>query len=428
MCDAINFSLSNFEKFFMISTLNHSAQYEFTSRVYPLRVYAGHDALAHLPGELTRNSAHRALILCGRSVYERSVLTQRMAALLGSSLVGVFPDISEGAPSESIEAAAKMAGELGADALIAIGAGSVIKGARVVAMMMGEKRPLLDMATRHFEGQKPVTQKLLAAKVPIFNVLTSPTSAQNRGGSAVRHHGEVHHLEFFDPKTRPRAIFWDSAALATAPISLARSTSFETYWWALMCVGAVETANPLVQASRYQSWRLARNAYPRLLDPSDHVARIDLCAASLLQNRDEEDGGRPLTCHILIRVAYAVAVAIFNRYPGITQSHGYAGLAPAVIRHLGHLCPEVTAAIGVALDLEVQADDPQLGQKVADVVQAHFETLGWRKPFNEIAIPMDHAPTLLKFALKNFNANHDRHLDEHADLILIAIKDAISLR
>ncbi len=412
----------------MVATRNQSSAYAFSSRTYPLKVYAGQDALASLPDELTRNGAQRALILCGRSVYERSTLTQHISAILGSRLAGIFPDVSEGAPSESIEAAANMAGELGADALIAIGAGSVIKGARVVAMLMGEKRPLLDMATRHVEGQKPVTQKLLAAKVPIFNVLTSPTSAQNRGGSAVRHHGEVHHLEFFDPKTRPRAIFWDSAALATAPVSLARSTSFETYWWALMCMGAVETANPLVQASRYQAWRLARNAYPRLLEPSDHAARIDLCAASLLQNRDEEDGGKPLTCHVLVRVAYAVAVAIFNRYPGITQSHGYAGLAPSVIRHLGHLCPDVTAAIGAALDLQIRVDDAQLGEKVANAVQAHFDTLGWLTPLNAIAIPMDHAPVLLKFALKNFNANHDRFLDEHADLILIAIKGAISLR
>jgi alcohol dehydrogenase class IV len=412
----------------MVATPSHSDGYEFTSRTYPLRVYAGHDALASLPAELIRNGAHRALILCGRSVYERSTLTQHISALIGSSLVGIFPDVSEGAPSESIEAAAKMAGELGADALIAIGAGSVIKGARVVAMLMGEKRPLLDMATRHVDGEKPITQKLLAAKVPIFNVLTSPTSAQNRGGSAVRHHGEVHHLEFFDPKTRPRAIFWDSVALATAPVSLARSTSFETYWWALMCVGAVEAANPLVQASRYQAWRLARNAYPRLIDPSDHAARIDLCAASLLQNRDEEDGGRPLTCHILVRAAYAVAVAIFNRYPGITQSHGYASLAPCVIRHLGHHCPDVTAAIGTALELPVRVDDLRLSEKVASGVQAHFDTLGWHKPLNAIAIPTDHASVLLKLALKNFNANHDRFLDEHADLVLLAIKEAISLR
>lgn len=119
---------------------------------------------------------------------------------------GGFPGISEGAPSQSIEEAARMATDLGADGLIAVGAGSVIKGARVVAMIMGEKRPLEDMATRHVEGQAAISQKLPApGKVPIFNVLTSPTSAQNRGGSAVRHHhGDVHHLEFFDPKTRPR--------------------------------------------------------------------------------------------------------------------------------------------------------------------------------------------------------------------------------
>ena len=412
----------------MITSYSRSAQHEFTSRTYPLKVYAGHDALDALNDELPRNGASRALVLCGRSVHERSTLTLRIAALLGDRLVGVFPHITEGAPSQSIEAAARMALELRADALIAIGAGSVIKGARVVAMLMGEKRPLLEMATKHFDGHAPVPQKLFAPKVPIFNVLTSPTSAQNRGGSAVRHHGGVHHLEFFDPKTRPRAIFWDSAALGTAPVSLARSTSFETYWWALMCMGASQTANPLVQASRYQAWRLARNAYPRLNETSDIAARIDLCAASLLQNRDEEDGGKPLSCHILIRAAYAVSVALFNRYPGITQSHGYAGMAPAVIRHLGHLCPDVTVAVGAALDLQFQAQDVQLGDKVANAVQAHFDLLGWQTPLREVAIPMDHAPTLLKFALKNFNANHDGHLNDHAGLILKAIEEAISTR
>lgn len=66
-----------------------------------------------------------------------------------------------------------------------------------------------------------------------------------------------------------------------------------------MCMGAAATSNPLVQASRYQVWKLARHAYPRLRDGGDAAARIDLCAASLLQNRDEEDGGRPLSCDVL---------------------------------------------------------------------------------------------------------------------------------
>jgi alcohol dehydrogenase class IV len=407
----------------MMKNDSFSSQHEFKSRTFPLKVHAGLYALDALKDELTRNGSKRALILCGRSVHERSNLTKRISDLLGDQLIGVFSDISEGAPSSCIEAAAQVALELQADALIAIGAGSVIKGARVVAMLMGEKRPLLEMATKHIEGQAPVSQKLLAPKVPIFNVLTSPTSAQNRGGSAVRHHGDVHHLEFFDPKTRPRAIFWDSGALATAPVSLARSTSFETYWWALMCMGAVHNANPLVQASRYQAWRLARHAYPRLHDPDDYAARIDLCAASLLQNRDEEDGGKPLSCHLLIRATYAVSVAIFNCYPGITQSHGYAGMAPSVIRHLGHLCPDVTSAIGNALEVENQQSDLQLNDKIANAVQAHFEDLGWQKPLQNLEISIDQSSTLLKFALKNYNANHDQKLNQYSDLILKAIRE-----
>ncbi|CAN7594784.1 iron-containing alcohol dehydrogenase [Acidovorax delafieldii] len=400
--------------------------HDFASRTYPLKVFAGKNALEALPNELKNLGVNRALIVCGRSVHDRSPLTQRIGALLGERLVAVFADLSEGAPSHRIEDAAKLGLEVQADAIIAVGAGSVLKGARVVAMLMGEGRPLVDMATTHVDGHAPVTKKLLAPKVPIFNVLTSPTSAQNRGGSAVRHEGEVHHLEFFDPKTRPAAIFWDSAALATAPVSLVRSTSFETYWWALMCMGAVKNSNPLVQASRYQAWKLAKSAYPRLHDVTDDAARIELCAASLLQNRDEEDGGRPLSCHILTRAAYAVAVAMFNRHPGITQSHGYAAMAPAVIRRMGHLCPEVTADIASALGVNVHSDDPQLPEHVATVVQAHFDALGWSSPLRNASIPVDQAPTLMKFALKNFNANHDSKLNEHTMLIQAAIEDAIA--
>lgn len=403
-----------------------SATHDFVSRTYALKSYAGDNALAALPAELRRNGVERALIVCGRSVHERSPLTKRLSAMLGDRLVGIFPGISEGAPSHCIEEAAQMALEMEADGLIAIGAGSVLKGARVVAMLMGEKQPLEAMATRHVDGRAPITQKLMAPKVPIFNVLTSPTSAQNRGGSAVRHHGDVHHLEFFDPKTRPRAVFWDSEALATAPLSLARSTGFETYWWALMCMGAAATSNPLVQASRYQAWRLARRSYPRLGEPGDSTARIELCAASLLQNRDEEDGGRPLSCHLLVRAAYAVAVAVFNRYPGLTQSHGYAGMAPAVIRCMGKLCPEVTADIGAALGLNVRPTDADLAEQVAAAVDRDFAALGWQTSLAHADIPVDHVPQILNFALRNFNANHDRLLNQHVDVLRDAIMLAIT--
>lgn len=405
---------------------DESAIHDFQARTYPLKIYSGSNALAALPKELQGLGISRALILCGRSVRERTALTQRIESLAGGRIVGVFAGISEGAPAECIEAAAKAARDIGADALIAVGAGSVIKGVRVVAMLLGENRPLVDMATVHRDGKPPTSQRLPTPKMPIFNVLTSPTSAQNRGGSAVRYTGSAHQLEFFDPKTRPRAVFWDSEALATAPLSLARSTSFEIYWWSLMCMGAIQTSNPLVRASRLQAWRLAQEAYPRLGEHTDAAALLDLCAAGLLQNRDEEDGGRPWSCHLLARAAYACAVGVFNHYDGVTQSRGYAAFAPAMIRELGAAVPAVARALGEALGMDLSDAGTDLADPVAKRVERNFQTLGWSPNLHDCGIPLEDAPKILELALRNFNANHDRLLDRHREAILTGIRCTIA--
>jgi len=399
----------------------------FQSRTFPLRVHSGEDALSSVPKELKRLGVTRGLILCGNSVRNKSGLTQKIEQLCEGRIAGVYAGIREGAPAEDIDEAAELARSLDADVLIAVGAGSVLKGARVVAMKLGENKPLTELATIHEEGKAPVSRRLLAPKVPIINILTSPTSAQNRAGSAVRYSGSAHHLEFFDPKTRPEAVFWDTEALATAPHSLMRSTSFEIYWWGLMCMGTVDSANPLVQASRRHAWHLARDAYAQLSEPpADARPLIDLCAAALLQNRDEEDGGRPWACHLAARAAYASAVALFNSTPGVTQSHGYAAFGPPMLRALGHLIPDVVAKIGIELGLQVTASDTNLAEIVADRLSERFRELGWKPGLLDYGVTAADAPKLLSFALHNYNANHDQLLDKHKDAILAGIERGIT--
>ena len=104
-------------------------------------------------------------------------------------------------------------------------------------------------------------------------MLTAGTSAQNRAGSAVKGEELDHRMEFFDPKTRPVALFRDSDALLTAPLALARDTGAAIYWRAAMNMG---TANmtPLVEGDRLQALRLAERALARLdeTDPSPRDA------------------------------------------------------------------------------------------------------------------------------------------------------------
>jgi alcohol dehydrogenase class IV len=134
--------------------------------------------------------------------------------------------------------------------------------------------------TQYPEGKPAVSPRLLAPKIPIINVPTTPTSAMNRAGSALKNDELDHRMEFFDPKTRPVALFWDSEALLTAPLSLARSAGTTTYTGSLQGVVA-QSANALVEGDYAQAYRLASRALRRMLDEPDNAdLRIDLCARS----------------------------------------------------------------------------------------------------------------------------------------------------
>jgi hypothetical protein len=396
---------------------------QFTARALPVHLYSGEGALSHLPKELSQVDAHRAVIVCGRSVHAKSGLIRHMEQILGLRCAGVFSEISEGAPSECIERAAAFAHGLACDALIAVGAGSVVKGTRVVAMLMGEGKSLPEMATRYSIDGKPVSTRLHEPKVPIFNVLTAPTTAQNRAGSALRMSGSLHQLEFFDPKTRPKAIFWDPVALATAPASLVSSTGLEVFFFAMMGLGSAPRSNVLVAPSRAQAWKLARAAMPHL---DDLNSRLDLCAAAFLQNRDEDDGGQPLKTHLVARAAYALSVAVFNRCEGLTQSHGYAAFSGASVRKLGMLCDAAMAEIGTHLGIAPSRCDIGYLNLVASAIDDAFAEFGWPTKLPAKSVRAIGIDELVKFAVRNYNANSDGALTPHADLLRQILLDSLA--
>ena len=195
-----------------------SVDYDFRVISYPYRVYSGKNALDHLAAEVKRHGAQRPFVICGRSVSQRTDLVQRLRSLLGASLAGVFDAMGKDTPLGDVLAARDAARAAKADMLIAVGAGSVIQGARVVAIVLAEDGAVEKLATQYpADGGPAISPKLMAPKLPIINVLTAGTSAQNRAGSPAKAEGLDHRLEFFDPKTRPVALFWDEDALSTAP-------------------------------------------------------------------------------------------------------------------------------------------------------------------------------------------------------------------
>ena len=395
-------------------------QHQFRAAGHPLRLYSGKDALENLSAELKRYKSQRAFVVCGRSVSRKTGLIARIAGILGPAYAGCYDEIDKDTTLASVQAATNAARAANADLLIGVGAGSVLQGTRVVAILLAEKAPVDQLITQYPEHGPAISPKLLAPKLPIINVLTAATTAQNRAGSAVKDPARPHRMEFFDPKTRPSVVFWDEEALLTAPVSLARSTGMAVYWRAIMNLGGPRMA-PLSEGDRLQAFRLARGALPRMSDAQDAGARVEMCAAAFLQNRDADDGGALNEKHWPGRVTYALAAALFNRHGHVSQGEANSALTPTMIRHFGARDPEAMALIAAVFDI---TDNRPAHERAAEAVERAFTQAGMPVKLRELNIPRDSLPAILESSLKNFNADPRREFLREREALLAALNAA----
>ena len=397
-----------------------SYQHRFRATGYPLRLYSGKDALENLPAELKRFKSAKAFLISGRSVSRKTGLVDRIAKILGPAYAGRYDEIEKDTTLASVQAAAAAARAANADLLIGVGAGSVIQGTRVVAILLAETAPVDQLITQYPDNAPAISPKLLAPKLPIINVLTAATTAQNRAGSAVKDPARPNRMEFFDPKTRPAAVFWDEDALLTAPVSLARTTATSVFWRSLMNLGAPRMA-PLSEGDRLQAFRLARGAFSRMSDPLDAGARVEMCAAAFLQNRDADDGGALTEKHWPARVVYALATALFNLHGHVGQGEANSALTATVIRHFGGRDSQAMALIAEAFGV---TDERAAHERAAEAVELAFVQAGMPTRLRELDIPRDSLETVLVNSLRNFNADPKREFLRERDALMAALQAA----
>lgn len=390
-------------------------RYDFRATGYPFRLYSGKDALEKLPDEVARHKAARAFIVCGRTVSRKTPLISHMKQLLGGQFAGVFDEIDKDTSRSSVVRATNAARAAQADLVIGVGAGSVIQGARIVTILLAEKRPVEELVTQYPEHGPAISPKLLAPKLPIINVLTAPTTAQNRAGSRMKDDATARGMEFFDPKTRPTAIFWDADALLTAPPQLIRNGAGTIWCRAVMNLGGA-SENPLVEGDRLQSYRLASGALARIADAADPSPRFELCAATLLQNREADDGGTQFARHWAMRAAYAFSTAIISIFPHVGQGDAYAALTGTMLRRLGGRDPEAMARIAEALGVG-DAPAAEIPGRIAQKMEEVFRSLRMPTRLSGLSIESARLPQVLEHSLRNFNADPKREFVREKELL-----------
>lgn len=378
----------------------------FRAAGYPWRLHCGQQVIEQsLREAMDRARAKRAFVICSPSVNRRTDVVRRIETTLGDVYAGVYDGIAKDSTYASVLAATNAAREANADALIAVGGGSVIVATRAVAIFLAESGDPFQLMTQYPEGKPAYSPRLLAPKPPIINIPTTPTSAMNRAGTGLKNPDLDHRMEYFDPKTRPQGIFLDHDALLTAPPDLIRSTATTVFATNVAAMSQTDI-NPLAEGDRNHAFHLAHRAYPRLMDELDNPAlRVDLALAAFLQNRTEDDGSRRFRGGAFAG-SYAVSTALHVRYPHIGQGEATSVVHAAKIRITEKPQPDSTRQVAEALNLWRDTMTPR---EAALAVASHLEGLyvrvGVPTQLRQLQVPHDDLPAIAAETVKNFNAN-----------------------
>ena len=390
----------------------------FRHTAYPVRVYAGDGALSNLKDAAGRTGAQRPFIVCGRSVATKTDLLERVAVALGGAPAGVFDGVAAGSPVPSVMRGVRLAQDAGADLIIAVGGGSAVVTARAIIIMLAEGGNPVDHATKYPEGQSPVSPRLMAPKLPNILVLTTPTTAATRAGTAVIDAATGHRLEMFDPKTRPAAVIWDTEALLTAPAELCVSASGSLFSGV---VGALQAPrlNALAAADLHGALNLLRENLPVVpANPDDGAARVNLGAAAFLYNRAWDAGANGAA----LGVVSALAHSLDTRYADCSHGAAYSITTAPGMRFNRDSNLDGQARLAGALGLrgagmsEVAAADV-----AADWVDAFFGGIGMPTRLRDVGVPADGIMQIAEDALTDFGLHRNvravRDAGELAELL-----------
>ena len=377
---------------------------QFRHVAYPVRVFAGDGALSNLSAAVNRVGATRPFVVCGRSVATRTDLLERVSEALGQEPAGVFDGVQAGSPVPSVMQGAAMAREAGADLIIAVGGGSAVVTARAIIIMLAEGGHPRDHATKYPEGQPPISPRLMEPKIPNILVLTTPTTAATRAGTAVIDADTGHRLELFDPKTRPEAVIWDSDALLTAPADLCISASGSLFSGVVSALQAPRV-NAMAAADLLSSLGLLVENLPlvRKID-DDGTARVNLCVASFMYNRAWDTGASGSA----LGVVSALAHSLDTRYAECDHGSAYSITTGPGMRFNRDFNIAGQARVADSLGVREPGDnDQEAADSAAAAVTGFFEAVGLPVRLRDVGVPADGIPQIAQDAMTDFGLHRN---------------------
>lgn len=383
----------------------------FRHTEHALRIYSGADCLSQLDPELARQRISRAVIFTSRTFVDSPLLSQ-VRACAGERCAGVFARVTVHSPQDSIEDAAEELKRLKADAIIVLGGGSATVSARAASIFHAEGYDLDAMCTRHLEGGRMHSPKLVKRKIPLIIAPTTPNSAYVKAGAGVFDPVAGERKAIYDPQTRARSIFLHPDLLMSAPCPLVVSASLDNLLLALEGLLS-RSGDDISDALLIHAMRLMCDGLPKLADMDGPDLRASLAMAGILAGRGTDNAPAGATTAL----GHAIGA---NHH--IDNGVAKAIILPHMMRFNGAYAVTGITKLATALDI---ADGPEALERVNDRLTSIFSALNLPSRLSDLGIADGNLPAIAERAMKDWfilgNARPIRNASELHGILAVAL-------
>lgn len=363
--------------------------YEFCN---PVKILSGERAIEHIGYELAALGASRPLVLTNKQLLELKVATVVLDALADSEaeVVAVYDDVPVDSSVAVVDDVARVFREAGADAIVAVGGGSVLdtaKGATIVLTHGGE---LMD-----HRGAESLLGRRAVAFVAVPT--TAGTGSEVTAAAVIKDTERHVKMGFTSLSLLPDVAILDPRMTTKLPPRLTASTAMDALTHAVEAYSCVQ-ANPLSDAYACAAIDLIREHLLDVLErPEDAKGRLALANAAML-----------------------AGAAFSNAMVGIVHAMGHAAGGVAGVAHgdaMAILLPH-----GMAYNLDVAGDrygrlllhlagpeayaatpPEQRGRAAIDAVRALLDALheraGQPVALGEVGVSREQVPEIARAAL-----------------------------
>ena len=354
----------------------------------PRFVSFGAGAVSGLEEQLSVLGRGDVLLVTDQGVLEAGLLAPVEKVVSGAGFgATVFDGFDPQPDIETIQRAVETARQGSYAAIVAVGGGSVVDPAKIMALLAandGSVRDVVEWFGQGFGRERPLQRPL-----PLFTVPTNVSGADFVPAAVVTDRAAGTKFANWSLGMMPAGTYVDPANTATLPRDILVDASLDSFSHALEGLTS-RKGSPLAQHLALDAAARIHRALPVVdSSPNNADAREDLCLGCV---------------ESAIVIANTRAAAIHGlSYPvsaTLPISHGRCNalLAPAVVRFNGPAVAEAYTALSSALGLEAR-DEP--GEAIAGALEQLNHRLGLPPDLRGIGMTAEHIPDLVARAGKN---------------------------